>query len=313
VQCIRPYKAGFTSDYKLTLSKKQADKQFATFDFQCRKCLPCRLNQAREKAIRAYHEYKIQDKGIFLTLTYDNDHLESPYLIYEHFQSFMKRLRSWIYYNESHDLKIDRMVTGEYGDENKRPHWHALIFGWEPDDKKIKLQNDRGDTTYTSSIIASLWDKGSHDFGSITLDSASYVARYAAKKLAHGNDEEHKYQPIHKTPNRRGLGRSWIEKNYKHALQNGFIILPNGQKSQIPRYYIDWAKTHVPDLYEYYVTHVRPTIHEQIQKKQRKEEMDWISDLFSTQQGSPRPLTRSKVKETILKQKFKRLQERTKL
>lgn len=312
MQCIGPLKAGFTPDYTITFSQKQIDKQFPTFELECRKCLPCRLNQAREKAIRAYHEYKIQDKGIFLTLTYDNDHLESPFLIYEHFQSFMKRLRSWIHYNEPEGTKIDRMVTGEYGELNKRPHWHALIFGWEPDDKKIKQETDRGDITYTSAIIANLWDKGSHDFGAITLDSASYVARYAAKKLTHGNDDD-RYKPIHKTPNRRGLGRSWIEKNYKHALENGFVILPNGQKSKIPRYYLDWAKTHVPDLYEYYVTQVRPKIQEQVELKQRKEEMDWISDLYSTNYGAPRPLTRSKVKETILKQKFKRLQERTKL
>jgi len=306
VQCISPKKAGFTPDGSVTFSKNQVALGIETFQFPCRKCLPCRLNNGREKAIRAYHEYKTSERGIFLTLTYDEANLESDRLIYEHFTTFMSRLRSWIDYNEP-GTKIDRMVTGEYGEKNKRPHWHALIFNWEPPDKKLKNTTDRGDSLYTSEIISNLWEKGIHDFGDITLDSASYVARYAAKKLTHGKDQDHNYHPIHKTPQRRGMGRTWIEQNYKHTFQNGFIVLPNGELSKIPRYYLDWAKTHVPELYAYYVTEVLPTLISKAEDRQAKEDWEYLSN------PSPRAMTRPKVKETILKQKFKRLQERLKL
>ena len=73
------------------------------------------------------------------------------------------------------------------------------------------------------------------EFGSVTLESAGYVARYAAKKLAHGKDDEHDYHPIHRTSCKRAIGRSWIEKYYQHTFDHGLVVLPNGQKSKIPR------------------------------------------------------------------------------
>lgn len=282
------------------------------FELPCRKCLPCRLNTAREKAIRATHEAKMHKDNIFLTLTYADQYLKSPRLNYQDFVTFMKNLRNHLQY-EQPDLKIDRMVTGEYGEKNKRPHWHAIIFNWKPSDAKYKSTTDRGDHLYTSELIDDLWGKGTHDFGDVTLDSASYVARYAAKKLTHGADKEHDYHPIHKTPSLRGMGRSWIEQHYLHVFQNGFIVLPNGELSKIPRYYVDWAKKNQPELHSYYVTEVLPKIIHDAQLKKRKEELEFLSNLCSMTDARSYPLTRPKVKETILQLKFKRLQERLKL
>jgi len=306
VQCIRPLRANLNQEGTITFDQKQAMPGLIPFQIPCRKCLPCRLNQGREKAVRAWHEYQTTERGIFLTLTYDDQNLESDRLIPEHFTTFMSRLRSWINYNEP-GTKIDRMVTGEYGELNKRPHWHAIIFNWDPPDKKIKQRTDRGDYLYTSEIINSLWEKGIHDFGEVTIDSASYIARYAAKKLVHGKDQDHDYHPYHKTPSRRGMGKSWIEKNYKHVFENGFIILPNGELSKIPRYYVDWAREHVPETYMYYVTQVQPKLIKMAEFNKQKEDYEYLCN------PSPKALTRPKVKETILKLKFKQLQERLKL
>lgn len=306
MQCIRPLRANLNKEGSITFDKYQSMPGLEPFSIPCRKCLPCRLNTGREKSIRAWHEYQTTNKGIFLTLTYSDEHLESPRLIPEHFSTFMTRLRSWLLYNEP-ETKVDRMVTGEYGEKNKRPHWHAILFNWEPPDKKFKCRTDRGDYLYTSEIISSLWEKGLHDFGDVTIDSASYIARYAAKKLVHGRDQDHDFHPYHKTPALRGMGRSWIEKNYKHVFQNGFIVLPNGELSKIPRYYIDWAKKHVPETYKYYVTQIQPKLIHMAELNKEKEDYEFLSN------HSSRALTRPKVKETILKLKFKRLQERLKL
>jgi hypothetical protein len=43
-----------------------------------------------------------------------------------HFQKFMKRLRDRI-----KPLKIRFFHCGEYGDLTRRPHYHALIFGYD--------------------------------------------------------------------------------------------------------------------------------------------------------------------------------------
>jgi hypothetical protein len=317
MQCLRPLKAGFNSAGAIVFSNKLADKSQVGIQFECRKCLPCRLNIAREKAIRVTHEAKMHKDNIFLTLTYDEEHLKSPKLQYLDFQLFMKSLREKITRNvhdkEMRDkLYIPYMVTGEYGEENKRPHWHAIIFNYRPTDQAHLYTSHHGEEVFTSDEIHKLWKRGKHEFGSVTIDSAGYVARYAAKKLVHGQDQDHDYHPIHKTSSRRGIGRSWIEKYYKHTFENGFVVLPNGQQAKIPRYYVDWLKKNQPELYTEYVTGVREEIIEKSIEKNRKEEMEYLSEMFSYK-GGAYPQSRAKVKETILKQRFKRLQENLKL
>ena len=309
MQCINPLKASFTKDGTVTFSKKQADISIQPFEFPCRKCLACRLNQAREKSIRAIHEAQsFGHNNIFLTLTYSDEHLESDKLIYYDFQAFMKRLRY-----QYPDQKISYMVTGEYGDKTKRPHWHALLFNFRPEDEQYKYSTDRGDKVYDSKIITDTWSKGISEYGEVNLDSAGYVARYAAKKLTHGSDNEHDFHPIHRTSCKHALGRKWIEKNYRFVLENGFINLPNGEQAKIPRYYLDWAKSHVPDLYETYVTQTRKELIKTAEKKKRQDEIEHFNNICSWKRGATYPMTRPKVRETILKSKFKQLQERLKL
>lgn len=303
MRCIRPLKASFDRNGDLTHSSRNRDPSLVSFEFECRKCLPCRLNTAREKAIRCWHESQNYEDNIFLTLTYNEESLESPRLIYPHFQKFMKDLR----YREG--KKIPMMVTGEYGDENKRPHWHALLFNYRPIDAIEDRETDRGDRVYTSRILNDLWSRGNTEFGSLTIDSANYVARYAAKKLTHGRDQDHDFHPIHKTSSKYGLGRSWIEKHWERTFEQGFVNLPNGQISKIPRYYVDWAKRHHPSVWEYYVTQIRPNIMILAEESERKELELYIKNREDTQWAQ----TRSKIKLTILESKFKQLQERLKL
>lgn len=307
MRCISPLKAGYNKDGDLVYTSNQADQSIIGIEFECRKCLPCRLNQAREKSIRAVHEAKQHDKNIFLTLTYDEEHLQSDKLVYSDFQKFMKSLR------KTQPQTINYMVTGEYGEKNKRPHWHALIFNYEPSDAKYSYKNELGDKLYTSEKLSKLWKRGKLDFGEVTLESAGYVARYAAKKLVHGKDEEHEYHPIHKTSSKYGIGRSWIEEHYEHTFDNGFVVLPNGSLSKIPRYYVDWLKKHKPEKWMSYVTQTRQEIMELSELKQRKEDIEYFNMLMARKHGAPYPTSRAKVKETILKSKFKRLQENLKL
>ncbi len=307
MQCLRPIKAGFDQTGEITFSQKKRDKSIEAFQFECRKCLPCRLNIAREKAIRSFHEAKMHQENIFLTLTYDQEHLPGPKLHYPDFQDFMKSLRHKNVIPGDKKTKISYMVTGEYGEEKKRPHWHALLFNYRPKDAKHSHTSEIGNKVYTSQEISKHWGKGLHDFGTITLDSAGYVARYAAKKLVHGRDQDHEYHPIHKTSSARAIGRSWIEKYYLHTFSNGFVVLPNGQQAKIPRYYVDWCKKHHPQLYTKYVTGIRQEIIDTTVAKNRKEELQFITEMYN-RNGHVNLVTPQEVKLTILKSKFKRLQ-----
>ncbi|WVR22145.1 MAG: replication initiation protein [Malazfec virus 6] len=227
----------------------------------------------------------------------------------------MKRLR-----DSAPERKITYMVTGEYGGpprllpngkltEGYRPHWHAIIFNYEPEDGKPIRTTEREDEVKRSEKIQRLWGKGDTEYGSVTIDSAGYVARYASKKLIHGNDQDHDYHPIHKTSSKRGIGRGWIEENYLHSFENGYVVGPNGMQLKIPRYYVDWAKKHHPSLWEYYVTEIRPRIMKDAEIKQQKEEREYLANRDSSMWAKTKP----QIKLTILESKFKNLQEKLKL
>lgn len=339
MKCIRPLQASQNCEGDIVYSSKQSIPGLIGFEFECRKCLPCRLNQAREKAVRSFHEAQMHKENIFLTLTYNEESLNSPKLKYRDYQLFIKTLRE--HNTRKHitaqslldegegkstqaeldkkakDLinktKITYMVTGEYGEKNKRPHWHAILFNFSPTDTVHLRTTERGDEVFTSDHLTKIWGKGNIEFGSVTIDSANYVARYAAKKLVHGYDQDHDFHPIHKTSSRYGIGRTWIEKYWPQTFGNGFIYLPNGQESKIPRYYVDWFKKHHPEKYIDYVINVREKIQKKAEAKANKEELNHIASIMEYKGGAKYPTSRNGIKKRILDKKFKHLQEYLKL
>lgn len=316
MECIRPIKAGFDRAGDITYSIKKFSKELEPFAFPCRKCLPCRLNIAREKAIRAVHESKTHENNIFLTLTYNDKNLKDGRLNYLDFQLFMKSLREKITRNIKDpdlrkELHVSFMVTGEYGDKTKRPHWHAIIFNYRPNDAKHKYTSDRGDIVYTSDELSTLWGRGNIEFGTVNMDSAGYVARYAAKKLGHGHDQDHDYHPVHKTSSKHAIGKKWIEKYYKDVFSKGYIVLENGEKSGIPRYYLDWYRKNHLDKYLEFISTLKVEAANKAKEQNRIDELEFLSNCLTATGGHP--MHRKQVKTTILKQKFKQLQERLKL
>ena len=256
--------------------------------------------------------------NMFLTLTYSEEHLESPRLQYEHFQKFMKDLRDRL--NRSNDPNdyVSMMVTGEYGEENKRPHWHALIFNYWPKDTKYLRKTDRGDKVFSSEFIDELWGKNDpqkkpNEIGFISMEAAGYVARYAAKKLVHGKDEEHDFHPVHKTSKKYAIGKSWLEKHYKYIFSNGYIVYPDGNQGPIPRYYQDWCKKNHFDLWFKFKTEVQPKFIKTLIERERREENDYLSNMLSKKLRGYQVKTRKQIELTILNQKFSQLQKRLKL
>lgn len=301
MQCIRSLNASFDNQGNLTFSKKQFEVGLIPFRLPCGKCLACHLNRAREKGIRAWHESKYHEESMFLTLTYSDDRLPGPTLVKEDSQNFIKRLRKSL----NHPIGV--VTTGEYGTKSKRPHWHYLIFGTRPKGLKLARESDFG-PTFTSDDIDALWDgRGRHEIGEVTLESASYVARYGAKSLG---ETDPAFKPFHRTGSKRALGKTWIENNFKHTFENGFVVLPDGTPGKIPRYYVDWAREHQPSLWRHYVTDLRPKLQEQAEIKERKEELEFLTSLMSYKGGKGLyPLNKRQVEHIILKQKFKNLAE----
>ncbi|AZL82897.1 replication initiator protein [Apis mellifera associated microvirus 21] len=342
MRCRKPKTVGFYSDGKtICWSQKKISKEFATFQLPCGKCLECRLEYARQWAVRCVHEAQMHDENCFITLTYDEQNLKSDKLVYTDFQTFAKNLRTnlfqelldSIFPNQPQKLqrklwnefskerkdelynpkKISIFVTGEYGDKKKRPHWHALIFNWRPNDCEYKYSNDRGDKCFSSQTLNDLWPHGVAELGSITFESAGYCARYAAKKLHHGRDGEHPFEPISKKSGKNAIGKSFIAEHWQSIFTHGNIQLPDGKNCSIPRYYEKWLQKHQPEAFKRYVTQKKQQIIEEASARENKiiaEEKE--INMKRTFEEGPQ-ISRVKVASTILDQKFKQLLEHLKL
>ena len=152
------------------------------------------------------------DRSCFITLTYSNEFGPiNPSLNKKHLPSFFKRLRK----NTSLDIKY--FASGEYGEDNGRPHCHAIILGYRPDDlvwdKKLKC--------YTSEYLRSIWKYGFVSVGSVTYDSCRYVCDYTFKKYtAKWNKEIYGDKEPPFQLQSQGIGLRYVEKNYKQIMDN---------------------------------------------------------------------------------------------
>nr|QJB20886.1 MAG: replication initiator protein [Microvirus sp.] len=311
MRCLYPRTVGFKADgNSIAWSQKERSREYAPFQLPCGKCIDCRLEYARSWAIRCVHEAQMHEKNSFITLTYDDEYLpKDRKLDYRDFQLFMKRLR------KLQDEPIGVFVTGEYGDKTKRPHWHACLFGWSPSDPKFKYTNERGDQNFSSETLTNTWGLGLSEFGQVTIHSASYCARYAAKKLVHGADGTHEFNPISRKSSKHAIGKRFLESYYKDIFSVGKCVLRDGTHCSIPRYYEKWLKEKHPDEWLRYIRDVKST--QQLQSTQSlQRQMD--ADLRDYERG--RGIRnqawlddRADARKTILEQKLNHLLDHEKI
>lgn len=249
----------------------------------CGKCIGCKLEYSRVWANRCVMESKQHASSLFLTLTYDE--LSVPRVLYGErengeareamslrkadFQKFMKRLRRYVDYHicdtfaglpitmvDDHPA-LRFFACGEYGPETLRPHYHALIFGLDFPDKKLR-QNCLGNAYYTSKILAELWPYGHHIIGSVSFKSAAYVARYCTKKMTgeFAKDAydfygiEHPFLLMSRKP---GIGSGYYEEFVKGKSPDERIIVstPDGGLAfSWPKYFESKYAQECPEHFE---------------------------------------------------------------
>lgn len=316
MRCFSPRTVGFAADGKtICWSPKKYSKEYVPFQLPCGKCLECRLDYARQWAVRCVHEAQMHKENSFITLTYSDEKLISEKLNYSDFQKFAKRLR------RSVNSPIGYFVTGEYGEKTKRPHWHACIFGWSPPDGTPAYKNERQDQFYHSKKLAELWGNGNCDYTELNFKTAGYCARYAAKKLVHGYDQDHEFHPISKKSSKHAIGKKWLEKYYATDCFNyGQIVLADGATCSIPRYYQKWLKDNKPEEFTRYVTQTKLGKIEFAERKEAQIQDDYRDQFDSRSIQSSKdgifrgaPVSVREARKKILKQNFKRLQEKLKL
>lgn len=214
----------------------------------CGQCIGCRLERSRQWAMRCVHEAQLHDDNCFITLTYNDEHLpKNKSLVKDDFQKFMKRFRKHIA-----PQKARFFHCGEYGTLNKRPHYHAIIFGFDFPDRV--LFSTRGNVrVYTSEILAKLWGKGFVTVGDVTFESAAYVARYILKKVT-GRPAADYYNgrlPEYVTMSRRpGVAAGWFYRFWSDIWPvdgTGDYVIMRGKKLRPPKFYDEKLRAELPD------------------------------------------------------------------
>ncbi|WNK12809.1 MAG: replication initiator protein [Microvirus sp.] len=238
----------------------------------CGQCIGCRLERSRVWAARCMHEAQMHEENAFITLTYNEENLPSRSLQHREWQLFVKRLRKSLLPARRAGLpatsspllgkKISYYMAGEYGAIHRRPHFHACIFGWSPNDKIYWRTTGSKSRLYTSLQLENLWRKGFTSVGDVNFESAAYIARYiidkktgpgAWKYYEHIDDATGEITNLlpeyNKMSLRPAIGKNWLDTYSNDAYPNGEILIRK-RKTKTPKYYDKLYKKWEPELYE---------------------------------------------------------------
>lgn len=255
----------------------------------CNRCIGCRLDYAGKWAARIMNEASLYDHNEYITLTYADEHLpQYNELAYEDFQKFMRRLRKHMARNDPKSKteptkctppcpggatknrgkifpekpkQIRFYMSGEYGDKEGRPHFHAILFNLRFADREYLKQSPSGEPLYTSQQLDRLWGKGFCSLGAVTQKSANYVARYVMKKIGNKQTEKHylltdtetgeireKKREFSNMSRRPGIGMPWIKKYLSDVYPDGMMVV-NGWPVRPPTAYDRYYKLKNPKKY----------------------------------------------------------------
>lgn len=192
-----------------------------------------------------------------LTLTYSQDDLPTgATLVKSHVSSFLKKLRRRI-----QPTKVRFYACGEYGDENLRPHYHLVLFGFRPMDGKM-VSGTEGRPRYTSAMLEKIWGYGFVEYSEVVPETCAYVARYVTKKITGEPAKKHYERFDSRTgeiyevipefalmSRRPGIGLNHYEQHKTDIYPDDFIVL-NGRRAKTPRYYDRQLEKEHPEAYE---------------------------------------------------------------
>lgn len=211
----------------------------------CGQCMSCRLTRAQDWSTRVHHEASLHADNCFVTLTFSDDYVPSDHSIrVRHLQLFMKRLRKQLRTN-----RVRYFACGEYGEQTFRPHYHLILFGYCPDDLVAWRRTSSGFVVSRSPELERVWPYGHVEVGTVTTQSAGYVARYVTKKVSGDLAGDHytRWHPDTGFPwsvvpeflvmsRRPGIGDRWFNEFSCDAFPSDFVVV-EGQKKPVPRFY----------------------------------------------------------------------------
>lgn len=191
----------------------------------CGRCPECQSLKSQEWAWRCVDEASLYSKNCFITLTYAVAPLNG--VVRRDVQLFLKLLR-----NRLKPLKLRYFGCGEYGKLHKRPHYHLLLFNYEPDDLQFYRMSPSGVPVYISQFFNDVWKLGYvYVERGVNFDNAKYSSLYMQKVLPMPADKNPPFRMMSRMP---GIGvpavlDKWGEYGVRYY---------NGKRVPLPRIYL---------------------------------------------------------------------------
>jgi hypothetical protein len=247
IEAYRPANGG-----PLRFTQPRDGRAYTRIDLPCGQCILCRLEHARQWAVRITHEAQLHTESSFVTLTYDDEHLP-PHngLNYADLQKFWKRLRKAI-------GPLRYYAVGEYGDQTHRPHYHACIFGHAFTANRT-IVRQQPTLLWTNPVLEAAWGLGHVSVGALTFQTAQYTASYVTKKLNNKRryvrlDEETGelvplVQPRAFMSLRPAVAKTWLSRFGKQIYHHDQVVI-EGRPQKPPKYYDKWLASTAPERAE---------------------------------------------------------------
>ncbi|UDN67532.1 replication initiator protein [robinz microvirus RP_39] len=160
--------------------------------FACGKCPACLSGRRRTWAHRIQLEaLQHGTESAFVTLTYSEDRV--PLSLRGLPTLEPGQVRRWLHRFRKGG-KFRYFVVGEYGDQSGRPHYHAAIYGrGNCAGGPVRAFFDKGKLNREClcemcSAVRTTWGFGHIMVGSLTAQSAMYIAGYTTKHMTHSLD-----------------------------------------------------------------------------------------------------------------------------
>lgn len=243
MQCFRPIKIALTKEQmlkRINMQNLPMSERIAThINVPCGKCAACLSRRRQTWNFRLMNEVKHCDSCYFVTLTYDDDHVNYkvvningfveyvPVVCKRDVQLFLKRFRKKI-----EPFKIRYFLVSEYGPNSHRPHYHMLLFNFP------KLLKDKLDEYLSES-----WDLGFIRVDPVSPARVAYVTSYC---LDFSDLPEYLDKNFMLCSRRPAIGSAYLDEldNVEFHRRNVdalCTIEANGKacKISMPRYYRD--------------------------------------------------------------------------
>jgi len=231
-----------------------AGEQGRKLELPCGHCTGCRLDRRSEWATRCVHECQLYDRNLFVSMDYAPEHLPlSLSLEYKDMQGWLRRVRKdmrGVSAGPNGKYPIRFFLSGEYGPQTKRPHWHVILFNaWFLDSQQL------WNGTWRSTQAEKLWPYGRVVIGEVNAASIAYVAGYTTDKF-YGRDAADHYEDVVNVSTgaitarrpelvsmsrRPGIGCWWYERFssdlFGRVGSAHDLAIREGKKRKVPLYY----------------------------------------------------------------------------